>query len=169
MSGPDQPFWFDDLVCDGTEATVMDCSHLPLGEHNCSTSGETVYVSCQEPGPQNAWRLEDITVQENGDIYGRPEYLNNGEWRAVCDDTYSDEGNVATVLCRSVGLETDNATFHFSQSGPSDEFWFDDVYCAGTENDITECSHTFGSDNCSSSETVYVTCGAPEPPVWRFE
>ena len=28
--------WLDDVQCSGTEGRLADCSHLPLGLHNCS-------------------------------------------------------------------------------------------------------------------------------------
>jgi N-acetylneuraminic acid mutarotase len=40
------PIWLDDLGCNGGEARLIDCGHLPLGSHNCS-HGEDVLITCR--------------------------------------------------------------------------------------------------------------------------
>jgi hypothetical protein len=37
--------WLDDVSCFGSESRLVDCSHPPLGTHNC-THVEDVYLSC---------------------------------------------------------------------------------------------------------------------------
>ncbi|KAL3847190.1 hypothetical protein ACJMK2_018113 [Sinanodonta woodiana] len=37
--------WLDDVFCVGTEARLMDCPHLPWGQHNC-VNAEDVGVNC---------------------------------------------------------------------------------------------------------------------------
>ena len=39
------PIWLDDLVCSGSELTLLQCSHRGLGSHNCGHS-EDVSVRC---------------------------------------------------------------------------------------------------------------------------
>ena len=39
------PIWLDDLGCVGTEKKLLDCSALPIGDHNCG-HGEDVGVVC---------------------------------------------------------------------------------------------------------------------------
>jgi serine protease 12 (motopsin) len=38
--------WLDDLNCNGGEARLIDCGHLPVGSHNCS-HGEDVLITCR--------------------------------------------------------------------------------------------------------------------------
>ena len=35
------PIYLDDVKCDGSEANILACSHLPLGDHNCSHDKDT--------------------------------------------------------------------------------------------------------------------------------
>ena len=45
-AGPSQfPIYLDDVVCNGSEANILACSHLPLTTHNCGHS-EDVGVTC---------------------------------------------------------------------------------------------------------------------------
>ena len=37
--------WLDDVRCDGTEVRLLDCTALPIGEHNCGHH-EDVGVVC---------------------------------------------------------------------------------------------------------------------------
>ena len=37
--------WLDEVQCNGSEQFVQDCSHLPIGQHNCRHS-EDAGVSC---------------------------------------------------------------------------------------------------------------------------
>ncbi|XP_045208607.1 lysyl oxidase homolog 2-like [Mercenaria mercenaria] len=39
------PIHLDDVICDGTEASIFDCAHNPFGENNCN-HGEDVGVVC---------------------------------------------------------------------------------------------------------------------------
>ena len=32
------PIWLDDLICSGSELTLLQCSHRGLGNHSCSHS-----------------------------------------------------------------------------------------------------------------------------------
>jgi hypothetical protein len=159
QSGPSGDFWFDNVECAGTEASILDCSYNALGDENCSAS-ETMYVTCPTEGTSTSnWRLEDWSFPSAGEIMGRPEFNYNGEWRGLCDDTYQDTATVATVVCRTLGLVGEGAVMHQSMSGPSGDFWYDNIECNGSEWNVDECSFQFGEDNCSASETMYVTCG----------
>lgn len=37
--------WLDNLVCDGSESSIVDCDHQAWGIHNCN-SQEDVFVEC---------------------------------------------------------------------------------------------------------------------------
>ena len=43
------PIWLDDLSCSGSELTLLQCSHIGLGSHNCGHY-EDVGVRCSETG-----------------------------------------------------------------------------------------------------------------------
>jgi len=40
-----QPIWLDDIVCVGNESSIVDCTHLPIGDNNCG-HGEDVHIVC---------------------------------------------------------------------------------------------------------------------------
>ena len=44
------PIWLDDVVCDGNEERLSDCSHTAWGGHNCSPQ-EHVWVQCTVATP----------------------------------------------------------------------------------------------------------------------
>ena len=39
------PIWLDDVICIGTERSIFDCRHNPIGTHNCHHD-EDVGVTC---------------------------------------------------------------------------------------------------------------------------
>ncbi|MBL8911365.1 MAG: scavenger receptor cysteine-rich domain-containing protein [Archangium sp.] len=44
--GPDDVFLLDDVTCTGNEATLLDCSHAPLGVEDCAAA-DAVFITCQ--------------------------------------------------------------------------------------------------------------------------
>lgn len=79
-------------MCEGGEATLLDCPRNTVGDHNCVHS-EDVGVICQG-GANN----DGVTIT-NGDFRivldgmyensGRLEYNNGGDWGTVCDDYFN--------------------------------------------------------------------------------
>lgn len=41
------PIWLDDVACVGNESSIANCSHNPVGIHNCNHR-EDVSVSCRD-------------------------------------------------------------------------------------------------------------------------
>ncbi len=37
----------DDILCDGSETSLLECSHAGLGVHNCDTQTELAGVKCE--------------------------------------------------------------------------------------------------------------------------
>ena len=93
-------------------------------------------------------------VDGSGPNNGRLEVLYNGEWRGVCDDSWTQTNS--DVVCRELGFQTG---VEFDATNPNDNFWIDDATCAGTELSIHDCSFPgYGNENCSSGEAVGLTC-----------
>ena len=45
------PIWLDDLICSGSELTLLQCSHRGLGSHSCSHSDyATMFCSGSKTG-----------------------------------------------------------------------------------------------------------------------
>ena len=59
------PIYLDDVGCSGTEDTLMECNHLPIGTHNCGhhedagviCKGQGTTISTEMPTFPNMWTL----------------------------------------------------------------------------------------------------------------
>lgn len=93
----------------------------------------------------------EVRLGEGGMI----EIYHAGSWRPICDDGFGQEE--ADVACRHLGFS--GATSYSTITGPTDEFWLDDVVCTGSESFLDQCSHLdWGSENCTAGETQAVVC-----------
>ncbi len=132
-------------------------------------------------------QLCDITVTDSCTVttdIGRLEVHYDGEWRGVCDDYFTDDD--AKVACGQLNYANPEfAKTLLKLDGPSlidpsgsdnktnNEFWLDDLLCAGDETKLIDCprnGNDLGEHNCRSSEHVGVICSitAPDPP-WDLE
>ena len=94
-------------------------------------------------------------------LEGRVEIFLLGQWGTLCD--YNWDIADAVVVCRQLGYPRAveapiNAAFG-AGSGPS---WYSNVYCTGTESNLTECrksNRNFGNA-CSHSQDAGVVCSS---------
>ena len=94
-------------------------------------------------------------------LEGRVEVLLLGHWGTVCGNSWDLAD--ATVVCHQLGylraVEAPGSAAFGAGSGPS---WYNSVYCAGTERNLTECNnnnYNFGSA-CSHSQDAGVVCSS---------
>ena len=87
------------------------------------------------------------------------EVYHDGQWGTVCDDDSFTIVN-ARVVCRELGiLDSYPQPAEYNQfeegEGP---IWLDDVYCTGSENQLSECPHAGwgGHFECSHAGVI---CG----------
>ncbi len=40
------PIILDDVICDGDESRLLECSHNVIGQHNCNRTTDTAGVIC---------------------------------------------------------------------------------------------------------------------------
>uniref|UniRef100_A0A8C2BNP1 Soluble scavenger receptor cysteine-rich domain-containing protein SSC5D n=1 Tax=Cyprinus carpio TaxID=7962 RepID=A0A8C2BNP1_CYPCA len=139
--------WLDDVNCDGTESSLMNCRTNRWRTHNCGHH-EDAGVIC------NSVRL----VNGINSCSGRVEVLHNGTWGTVCDDGW--DLTDAAVVCREMGcgdvIEAKSAASFGQGSGT---IWMDDVLCAGNEFTLKSCSlNGWGIHNCTHQHDAGVIC-----------
>ncbi|XP_038048478.1 deleted in malignant brain tumors 1 protein-like isoform X2 [Patiria miniata] len=144
--------YLDDVGCSGNEDTLIECSHLAIGIHNCMHS-EDAGVICQA---QDSIRLSG----GDNNREGRVEVFYNGVWGTVCDDSW--DLNDATVACRQLGFTSAQSAptgAHFGQG--VDPVYLDDVQCTGSEATLMSCEHSgIGQHNCGHGEDAGVVCNS---------
>ena len=111
----------------------------------------------------NAFFAGSIDVRLVGGQFpnvGRVEVYFNNQWGTVCSNGWSNDD--ARVICRQLGYpEGNHQALRYSRgfgrtTGP---IWLVDVFCTGTENNITECSHNgWGNNGCSHYHDAGVIC-----------
>ncbi|CAI8021725.1 Fibrillin-2 [Geodia barretti] len=115
-AGGDQ-FVLDDVHCNGSESSLLDCQHSPLYVHNCHST-EVAGVSCyNELCAENSIRLflgDDDIAFYHGEFdpafyhdkdrltRGRVEYCTNQTYHGICGDDW--RRAQASVVCRELGL-----------------------------------------------------------------
>jgi len=159
------PILLDNVECDGNEATLNECAHNAIGDHNCGQS-ELVAIRCGESthGPEAVdGQLRIIGYQ--GPHEGQLQVFHEGVWGAICDDFF--DSDAAEVACREMGYtnggsQLDSGVYDY-ESGDSQSFWLDNVLCNGGEPRLIDCGHNpWGDNNCGNHETVNIRCeGAP--------
>ncbi|KAJ8917857.1 hypothetical protein NQ315_010770 [Exocentrus adspersus] len=104
-------------------------------------------------------------VGGRGEFEGNVEILHEGSWGAICDDEW--DVNEARVICKQLGyLSSDAEPTVNSYFGPARrKYWMDNVYCDGSEEEISQCRFDgWGQNDCTSTEAAGVICSEPEEP-----
>ncbi|KAL1492082.1 hypothetical protein ABEB36_012577 [Hypothenemus hampei] len=90
---------------------------------------------------------------------GNVEILYNGRWGAICDDEW--DVSEALVICRQLGYKNTivKATSNSYFAKAKRRFWMDNVYCTGTEQELTDCKFDgWGNSDCTDEEAAGVIC-----------
>uniref|UniRef100_A0A3Q2P9F2 Neurotrypsin n=1 Tax=Fundulus heteroclitus TaxID=8078 RepID=A0A3Q2P9F2_FUNHE len=160
----------DDVHCEGSETSLLDCRHGIWGRTDCSHS-EDVGVRCRGrsshrrtlfslPGP--LVRLVGGSSRKEG----RVEVYLHGDWGSICDSGWNDLN--AAVVCRQLGHSGGAvAAGGFGQGkGP---VHLDQVRCTGKEEFLGECpSLGLGVQGCRRRQDAGVKCDvSPRVPAVR--
>ncbi|XP_034050584.1 neurotrypsin [Thalassophryne amazonica] len=134
----------DDVHCEGSETSLLDCSHGIWGRTDCSHS-EDVGVRCRG---RSSLQTNDVPLiaPATGPLVrlvggssrkeGRVEVYLHGDWGSICDSGWNDLN--AAVVCRQLGHSGGAvAAGGFGQGkGP---VHLDQVRCTGKEEFLGEC------------------------------
>ncbi|PVD22128.1 hypothetical protein C0Q70_17932 [Pomacea canaliculata] len=155
--------WLDDVLCSGTESSLVSCRHSSFGTNDCRHS-EDVGVLCPPTNLGNPMRVRLVGPSPNE---GRLEVSYNQQpWGTVCDDSFNNAD--AAVVCRMLGFSPQNAvvrpTSIYGSGSSNMSILLDDVHCTGNETSIFFCAHSaIGDNNCEHREDVGVLCGGSSP------
>ncbi|KAH3854228.1 hypothetical protein DPMN_096767, partial [Dreissena polymorpha] len=84
--------WLDNMMCKGSECSLVHCQTKRWGDHNCQHS-EDIGVDCTP---------EIRLVNGSRSSHGRLEVFYNNMWGTVCDDSF--DILEAIVVCRMLGF-----------------------------------------------------------------
>ncbi|XP_052276513.1 uncharacterized protein LOC127875477 [Dreissena polymorpha] len=143
--------WLDNMMCKGSECSLVHCQTKRWGDHNCQHS-EDIGVDCTP---------EIRLVNGSRSSHGRLEVFYNNMWGTVCDDSF--DILEAIVVCRMLGFTGDQLTFSVRDQATYgqgiDQIWLDDLGCNGTELNLFNCrTKNWGDNNCNHDEDVGVDC-----------
>ncbi|XP_075889636.1 neurotrypsin isoform X1 [Nelusetta ayraudi] len=160
----------DDVRCEGSETSLLDCEHGIWGRTDCS-HGEDVGVRCRG---QSRQETNDVPViaPSTGPLVrlvgggsrkeGRVEVYLHGDWGSICDSGWNDLN--AAVVCRQLGHSgAALAARGFGQGkGP---VHLDQVRCTGKEEFLGECpSLGLSVQGCRQRQDAGVRCDVTPPP-----
>eukprot|EP00731_Ephydatia_muelleri_P031717 Em0023g224a len=167
--------FLDNVKCVGTEGSVLQCQHNPIGMHNCY-SNEIAGVICGGTCIDGQIRLivgpDALSFYQSGNpsaLYldsdldqlsrGRVEVCLGGQFGTVCSQTWSNKD--ASVACRSLGYSPYGAVAitggAFGEN--SLPFVLGGVNCSGSERGLQDCPRIQASGaSCSAYQDAGVVC-----------
>jgi len=155
--------WLDNVRCNGTESSIINCQHNGWGSHSC-THNEDVSVSCPMVK----------LVGGVSPLEGRLEVYYNDTWGTVCNDAVN--GAAARVICYMLGYGRIGRFVSKRYGEAKGRIWMDNIVCNGTETDIAYCRHSGrGVQSCTHRNDVSVSCsnvrliGSSRPTKGRLE
>ncbi|XP_028408849.1 scavenger receptor cysteine-rich type 1 protein M130-like isoform X2 [Dendronephthya gigantea] len=154
----------------GFSGCLKDINECALPIYTChpnlkcnNTNGSYICTCDGEPAGDNSPCLdESVGIRLRGPLSskgrGRVEIFHDGRWGTVCDDNWDIKD--ARVVCRQLGyLNAVNALQGSNTISGSGPIWLDEVFCAGSEHNLSSCSHRgWGNNDCSHSEDAGVEC-----------
>ncbi|XP_077594333.1 neurotrypsin-like [Stigmatopora nigra] len=157
----------DDIHCDGSESSLLDCRHGIWGRTDCSHA-EDVGVRCRGR-PEEETNQVPVVAPATGPLLrlaggpsrkeGRVEVYLHGDWGTICDVGWNDLN--AAVACRQLGHRGGAlAAGGFGQGkGP---VHLDQVRCTGKEEFLGECPSLGLNDHgCRHGRVAGVKCEVP--------
>ncbi|XP_067284218.1 scavenger receptor cysteine-rich type 1 protein M130-like [Pseudorasbora parva] len=139
------PVWIDSAQCNGSEASLMNCTATKWGIQSCEhlkDAGATCY---------NVKLVNGFSACD-----GRVQIRYREHWGGVCHTGWDLED--ATVLCQELGCgELAELKAYVGPSGG--KIWMDNVACTGNEWTVRDCHFTgWGVSSCLNGLHAGVSC-----------
>ncbi|XP_022092066.1 deleted in malignant brain tumors 1 protein-like isoform X2 [Acanthaster planci] len=150
--------FLDNLACDGTERTLLDCPRAarPYCRHSRDAG-----VICLRATEHSGMRL----VGGSSALEGRVEVKFGNLWGTICDDDWDLAD--ATVVCRQLGYgEALSAPGGATFGEGTGLIAMDEVDCKGTEDNLSDCAY-HAMEDCQHSEDAGVSCSGMQP-AYKF-
>ncbi|XP_064596720.1 deleted in malignant brain tumors 1 protein-like [Liolophura sinensis] len=159
---------FDPLAPDSKPYALTIRPSKCLIDDACYENGEENPSVPSQICNSNTRTTEFTTVENyalrlvNGDqtadyLFGRLEVFNSGSWGTVCDDGFTDL--TAVTLCGFLGYSLGYFATNAAFGEGTGTLWLDELVCAGTEANISQCSHLpWGMTDCQHDEDVGLIC-----------
>ena len=96
--------FLDNVVCNGNELRLLDCSSNPLAAHNCIHAEDAGVVCLPSSVCSNQGDIRLVAGARDSE--GRVEVCNQNMWGSVCDIGW--DMNDANVACRQAGFGSGN-------------------------------------------------------------
>ncbi|XP_055737093.1 neurotrypsin-like isoform X1 [Salvelinus fontinalis] len=155
----------DDVRCEGTESSLLDCRHGTWGHSDCS-HGEDVGVRCRAGAKEEETNEVPAVAPATGPLLrlvgggshneGRVEVYLHGDWGSICDSGWNDLN--AAVVCRQLG-HSGHAVAAAGFGRGKGPVHLDQVRCTGKEDFLGECpSLGRGRDGCRWRQDAGVSC-----------
>uniref|UniRef100_UPI00404114E6 antigen WC1.1-like precursor n=1 Tax=Danio rerio TaxID=7955 RepID=UPI00404114E6 len=132
--------WMDDVVCSGSEPSILNCSSDKMGTHNCEHN-EMVGIICS-----------GVRLVGGSRCSGSLEILHNQTWMSVCDAAFDQQD--AEVVCRELDC---GAPVQVTFDKGDGQMWTQEIHCRGDEYQFALCA-TSPSHSCSHSSSVSIVC-----------
>ncbi|XP_062572735.1 deleted in malignant brain tumors 1 protein-like isoform X2 [Saccostrea cucullata] len=140
----------DDVRCNGTESSLLQCDHIDNLHHSCDHSKDAGVICMKAPL---------IRLSKQKEFQGRVEVYMNNTWGTICDNGWSNID--ASVVCRTLGYSEQGLavprTVFGNGSGP---IHLDNVQCIGRETGLDDCPYS-ETHSCNHSEDAGVLCILP--------
>ncbi|XP_030421453.1 deleted in malignant brain tumors 1 protein-like isoform X3 [Gopherus evgoodei] len=145
------PIWLDEVACDGTESSLLECKHRGWGVHSCDHH-KPAGVTC-------SGHITPRLAGGDSICSGRVEVRHGEEtWSTVCDSHFS--LNTAIVICNQLNCGTAISILGGAQFGEGNgTVWNETFQCVGNESHLVYCPRTSHvNQTCGPANVVSIIC-----------
>ncbi|KAM7167499.1 scavenger receptor cysteine-rich domain-containing protein DMBT1-like isoform 4-T4 [Macrochelys suwanniensis] len=145
------PIWLDEVACDGTESSLLECKHRGWGVHSCDHH-KAAGVTC-------SGHITPRLAGGDSVCSGRVEVRHGEEaWSTVCDSHFS--LNTAKVICNELNCGTAISILGGAQFGEGNGIvWNETFQCVGNESHLVYCPRTsHANQTCGPANVVSIIC-----------